>query len=1427
MDDMDSLLKELENSVQKEIQQEKNKDPVAKASTYKNSIEDDTEEKLSLKEVLEMENAKRKNVTEARKKSEEIENALSDNVEPALLSSPIVNIVEPAVTIVEPSPEAHGGLLNVNFFPRAGSTSSIREETESADPDVKYTTFAKIFNKEGRPLNPIVHTLKVEEGFRKVGSSGSILDDGEDDEDEMMKALELLDEKNEVCESGDKDNVYVTRDEPVIDKEDGSEKETVKNKFDISTDVKPKDDEAEHVVFSEPDDDDVDDSAAVDDVDGEKSVAECIVDVNLQCDEKAKSISSVEKTHYVISNCDIQHNLQVASVEAENGGIKDPDALVNVNSTRIENTGIREDKVESIKEPQIEETSDLAHEGSQECITIKIDENTSEDKPTHVNRVQSDSTKLNSKELEAVGNIDLSIIAAAEDSILTPEMEAELAELEEELRGQGLLEDEIEDLKDFAKEELVVENEVQKEAEQVERDVQNKDSNMEDQADVVESDINGHDRNTDIVKDESDNLLEQVRQVVDDVAEQVVKNALDFVGIVDDKRQIDELDEKDETVRSEKSDGEDSNVTLRIDDVVAEEDNSEDADEAEANGNQEGSINEAVDSADAQNDHFEDQHDQRVESSENRDMIDQNDSQNDDNRHVQAVEDLDPDNQNLTMEVHGDLPTTDMHILPEQARTLSVIASTHTVGNVGTDLRLTESELQLGKVKPNWIKDDEYKKCMLCLAKFTLVNRRHHCRCCGRVLCSECCSIRRKLSYMEENEKAQRVCQPCNLTLDRIEVYEKMAENAQQTAQEAIEIDEPASSTASSESPLLARRKSVLKPTKSESEGQCPSENGGDFQRKRSVRFLDGIAPGADNTRQEGADGAQASTKPAKPKRVSSRKLKEYMAQDEGKLLLSDESLYTVADSFTGELCKITMEKVVERFTTGFVVTLVVKRNIYLVISYNNATNVVSVHTSGLSSLGVEEVLFAYETDDDIPQFPMNICNVLANFTSECLRPRTAHLDDINGIRFCGSRMANVVELNEGDGINGFKYIFWAPYMDQELNGITAPNVAFRVGILVKESEYPFIKALPMRVLTRLGMVNDVYPYPIVNNLKRGLLFPESEDGTQPSSPTILSMFHDFRACSYSMPYIATSCVIVDEGNTKVLLPVWAKEQMKCVLNSQMNLIAWACDISESCDSVLTCEYLGSSFQTRMFMKQTDRNCIGVSFVAFSTGYKGLDNEFTQTLVEDGVVIRFTGDTLEMVQKKLQNGDDFELESNGIKLKVEWVENALLNTMGPIRSPIDGLDLRGYIQYGLTMERALHSNNVFQNSRSYALRLGTVIRFVTKKLEPQLQSHFFDACEQLTMWLRSTLEDYVPLLIGMEMKMIAIRLYASQDNVGFELADWTGLEEAHSEYIGILSEKVLPILYQILASNTGDFNVELHLPIISVRPLPKEDELTE
>lgn len=60
---------------------------------------------------------------------------------------------------------------------------------------------------------------------------------------------------------------------------------------------------------------------------------------------------------------------------------------------------------------------------------------------------------------------------------------------------------------------------------------------------------------------------------------------------------------------------------------------------------------------------------------------------------------------------------------------------------------------------PIWIQDREHSACMNCHTQFTLINRRHHCRACGRILCSNCLSRRIILSNI--SQKRVKVCEQC------------------------------------------------------------------------------------------------------------------------------------------------------------------------------------------------------------------------------------------------------------------------------------------------------------------------------------------------------------------------------------------------------------------------------------------------------------------------------------------------------------------------------------------------------------------------------------------------------------------------------------------------------------------------------------------
>uniref|UniRef100_A0A2C9LXW6 FYVE-type domain-containing protein n=1 Tax=Biomphalaria glabrata TaxID=6526 RepID=A0A2C9LXW6_BIOGL len=104
--------------------------------------------------------------------------------------------------------------------------------------------------------------------------------------------------------------------------------------------------------------------------------------------------------------------------------------------------------------------------------------------------------------------------------------------------------------------------------------------------------------------------------------------------------------------------------------------------------------------------------------------------------------------------------------IPDSDELNSVSASAQAVVEEGTiDITSHSQTLSsnLGQQAPFWIPDSDAPECMLCRVKFTIWKRRHHCRACGKVLCSTCCSQKALLPYMENKEA--RVCVECHLQL--------------------------------------------------------------------------------------------------------------------------------------------------------------------------------------------------------------------------------------------------------------------------------------------------------------------------------------------------------------------------------------------------------------------------------------------------------------------------------------------------------------------------------------------------------------------------------------------------------------------------------------------------------------------------------------
>lgn len=67
---------------------------------------------------------------------------------------------------------------------------------------------------------------------------------------------------------------------------------------------------------------------------------------------------------------------------------------------------------------------------------------------------------------------------------------------------------------------------------------------------------------------------------------------------------------------------------------------------------------------------------------------------------------------------------------------------------------------EIEELTSHWIPDGAVDKCSRCGKRFSLVERKHHCRNCGRVVCAACSNHMMILPHLN-NSKPLRVCDDC------------------------------------------------------------------------------------------------------------------------------------------------------------------------------------------------------------------------------------------------------------------------------------------------------------------------------------------------------------------------------------------------------------------------------------------------------------------------------------------------------------------------------------------------------------------------------------------------------------------------------------------------------------------------------------------
>uniref|UniRef100_A0A7E4VCH7 FYVE-type domain-containing protein n=1 Tax=Panagrellus redivivus TaxID=6233 RepID=A0A7E4VCH7_PANRE len=827
-------------------------------------------------------------------------------------------------------------------------------------------------------------------------------------------------------------------------------------------------------------------------------------------------------------------------------------------------------------------------------------------------------------------------------------------------------------------------------------------------------------------------------------------------------------------------------------------------------------------------------------------------------------------------------------------RPTSVILSTHDLSVMSPEFRLTESELQLGKSKPYWIPDEDCPNCMLCTTRFTVINRRHHCRCCGRVLCSSCCNLKRSLPYNDESDKKEKVCEPCSKTLDRIVEYEQLVElgivngpgdersDAVPTTDPTVD-DEPGPSS-SSTTPRTPgfRKKSVLKTKKPEgTDPEAPPE------RKRTVQFLDGVRPGfasdeAGSSRPssssvgsgEGSSEAGSSSKLKKVRRPSSRKNSQKRIDEEGLTLFSTTHVTLIENELHSNRTDIF--GVLRRILDGERITIAVKRNVWanIQLSYHglSKSKVWSCSTTGLQSIGIDEIFLAFEATDadytavesaisalellpksppsevieidpdaeDVPKpeeevepqispdelrkivrgaVPIQLLRLVLQIFCTALNAADDSLDERIGIRQCGARMGRIYTIENGViGSHEVSSVLFSRPLGQDFGELTAPeNAPFLIGTLVKAKEVPWVQAIPNRLLLRMGNSTSCFPYPIVNPVNREPLYTDMTENS------ILKMFNNFKNWTYKMPRLLGSTIIIEGGAiARVNIPPLAGEELRQLLETNKTMIAFSTDLSDHVDSHLVAVQLpDGAFRTEIFTDvNASRDRISASFVVLDGSLRNPNENFSMNIVEDGIVLRFPVERMEDVVRHLQTKTPLSIESGSMKVVFEFESPPLpLNPMGAVVSPIDEKYLLGNYQYGLTLHRQLKTQIPLNGLPEWALRLTAVVNLESGKLPVAMQSRYFEMCEQIGNVIGATIEPAIPMLVAMRTRTIAIRITMDTENVSYETPEWLGLEEDRSAWITSLDDLLIPYLYTLSSLTQTPFNMELYFYILSIRLL--------
>ncbi|KAK6639918.1 hypothetical protein RUM43_008195 [Polyplax serrata] len=725
---------------------------------------------------------------------------------------------------------------------------------------------------------------------------------------------------------------------------------------------------------------------------------------------------------------------------------------------------------------------------------------------------------------------------------------------------------------------------------------------------------------------------------------------------------------------------------------------------------------------------------------------------------------------------------------------------------------LTLEERRLGKVSPFWMPDHLASSCMECDSKFTVIKRRHHCRACGKILCSKCCGLRASLEYLQNQE--QRVCENCFRTLARVLTYELQNEadvetsprrrpNPNNPMEYCSTVPPPLqiSSSGSQTPPSVMVPVGVLKREGSSRVKETPKQ----------VMFSDGIRPGGDLTElDESEEPRNAFRKSGRSsKRAGTPPVLLPPIDPVSQSFIVEKSLppiYVVNKGETSYEENWPLPKIMENLKDPNSPPLLFAINRNLVASVKIVKldccmkeTCWVICSKGMGCVGQDEIIILLtvngEEDDQLPK------EILLQF--HYIYQEAARGTTVNELGYWCVKESTFLDSKQHGG-----FLFIRPTF-QCLNRIELPPPPYLVGILIQRSEVPWARVFPFRLMLRLGAEFRYYPCPLVSVRFREPVYYEI-------GHTIINLLADFRNLSYTIPNVRGLRIHMEANQTTILIPRNRYDQVVRALNNSNDpVLALAGSFSPEADAHLVCmQSKGNevTYSTHAInINEKTRKVTGASFVVLNGALKTTSGVAAKSsIVEDGLMVQVPSDTMTALRNKLRNMEDWSVccgpvEGRNVEetVRIIWCEDDRNFNIG-VKSGIDNMALDGVPSI------RVHSGKDFMGGSKF-IRWTQV--FIIKCEDGATSAKIGDPLEvnKLSESIaRATcfaLIKLLDLLAASGSTVLAVRATMDKENVGYEAG--SNGQKLGPIYMNSLDNELIPVLHKAASINDSVAILEL------------------